>query len=182
VFNYPKVPEVPVALLRSAEIHLLQYLDAAAAADVLERIRKEHPRFDRMDEALFLLAHARGMAGDADRQASVLSELLEKHPKSGRAAKARWILANVHLGQRRYADAEREFRKLLFLAEDRRSAVRARWGVAQSLEGRGDLPRAIEQYETLRNDWEDPGYIDGKIDRLKARSGEPERRREGGDR
>ncbi len=52
VFNYPRVPEVPLALLRSAEIHLLQYLDAAAAADVLERIRKEFPRFERMDEVL----------------------------------------------------------------------------------------------------------------------------------
>jgi hypothetical protein len=54
--------------------------------------------------------------------------------------------------------------------------------VAQSLEGKGDLPKAIEQYETLRNDWDNPGYIAGKIDRMKARSPEPGRRREGGDR
>ena len=180
VFNYPRVSEVPLALLRSAEIHMLQFMDAAAAAGVLERIRKEHPRFDRMDEALFLLAHARAAAGETDRQIAVLVELVENHPRSTRAVEGRWALAYAYLGQRRYADAEREFRKLLFLAGDRRSAVRARWGTAQSLEGRGDLPAAIEQYEALRNDWDDPGYIAGKIERLKARSGEPGRGREGG--
>lgn len=181
-YNYPRAPEVPPALLRSAEIHLLQHMDAASAAGILERIRKEFPRFERMDEVLFLLAHARSVAGEVDRQAAVLDELLEKHPRSRRAGEGRWMLANARLGQRRYADAEREFRKLLFLAEDRRCAARARFGMAQSLEGRGDLPGAIGQYEAIRNDWDDPGYIAGKIQRLKARSAEPGRRKEGGSR
>jgi TolA-binding protein len=182
VFNYPRVSEVPLALLRSAEIHLLQYLDAAAAANDLERIRKEFRRFERMDEVLFLLAQAYNAARDIDRQTAVLAELIERHPKSNRAAEGRWMLAYAFLGQRRYAEAEREFRKLLFLAADRRSATRARWGVAQSLEGRGDLLEAIAQYEALRNDWDDPGYVAGKIARLKARLGNSEAGKERGSR
>ncbi len=181
-YNYPKAPEVPAALLRSAEIHLLQYMDAAAAADDLERIRKGFPGFERTDEALFLLAHSYGAAGNVDRQIAVLAELVERHPRSSRAAEGRWMMAHAFLGQRRYADAEREFRKLLFLAGDRKSAVRARWGVAQSLEGRGDLPAAIGQYEAIRSDWDDPEYLARKIDRLKARAGDPERPKGGTDR
>jgi TolA-binding protein len=170
VYNYPRTAEAPTALLRSAEIHLLQYMDPAAAAGHLERIRKEFPRYERTDEVLFLLAHARSAAGEVDRQIAVLNELVERYPRSGRAAEGRWMLAYACLGQRRYREAEREFRKLLFLAGDRRSAVRARWGTAQALEGSGDLPAAIGQYEALRNDWDDPAYVAGKIERLKARS------------
>ncbi|MEW6721258.1 MAG: tetratricopeptide repeat protein [Thermodesulfobacteriota bacterium] len=182
VFNYPRAAEVPPALLRSAEIHLLQYMDGAAAAGNLERIRREFPGFERMDEALFLLAHAYGAAGEVDRQTAVLAELVERHPRSNRALEGRWMLAHAFQGQRRYADAEREFRKLLFLAPDRKTAVRARWGVAQSLEGMGDLPGAIAQYEALRNDWHDPRYVAEKLQRLKARAGAPERGKERGNR
>jgi TolA-binding protein len=171
VFNYPRASEVPLALLRTAEIHLLQYLDPSSAATDLERVRNGFPRFDRMDEALFLLAHAYSVLEDGERQGRVLSELIERYPKSRRAAEGRWIRAYTFLGQRRYADAEREFRKLLFLAADQRTAAQARWGVAQSLEGRGDLLGAISQYEALRENWDDPRYIAGKIDRLKRRAG-----------
>ena len=79
------------------------------------------------------------------------------------------MLAYALLGQRRYADAEREFRKLLYLSADRAATVRARWGVAQALEGRGDLAGAIAQYESLRGDLDDPKYVAEKIDRLKGR-------------
>jgi TolA-binding protein len=179
VFNYPRASEVPLALLRTAEIHLLQYLDASAAATSLERVRKGFPRFERMDEVLFLLAHAYNALRDGDRQEGVLSELIERYPRSQRAAEGRWMLAYGLLGQRRYTDAEREFRKLLFLAADPGAAAQARWGVAQSLEGRGDLSGAISQYEALRKSWDDPEYIAGKIDRLKDRAGNRVRGMEG---
>src|SRR6266542_32670 len=64
VYKYPRAAEVPRALLSTAEIHLLQYLDPASAAADLERIRKEFPRFEGEDEALFLLARAYGAAGE----------------------------------------------------------------------------------------------------------------------
>lgn len=173
VYNYPRAPEVPRALLRTAEIHLLQYLDPASAAMGLERIRKEFPRFERGDEVLFLLARAYGAAGEAERQGAVLSELAERFPKSNRASEGRWMLAYSLLGQRRYADADREFRKLLYLSADRESTAQARWGVAQSLEGMGDLEGAIAQYEALRGDWGDPAYVAEKIERLKGRLRKP---------
>jgi len=173
VYNYPRASEVPRALLRTAEIHLLQYLDPAAAATDLERIRKEFPRFEGEDEVLFLLARAYSGAGEVDRQAAALSELTERFPKSNRAAEGRWMLAYALLGQRRYADADREFRKLLYLAADRESKVQARWGMAQSLEGMGNFQGAIAQYEALRGDWGDPAYVEEKIVRLSARLRNP---------
>ncbi|TRZ98575.1 MAG: hypothetical protein D4R80_04830 [Deltaproteobacteria bacterium] len=173
VYNYPRAPEVPRALLRTAEIHLLQYFDPSTAAEDLERIRKEFPRYEAEDEVLFLLARAYGGAGEEERQAAALAELIERFPKSKRSAEGRWMLAYALLGQRRYADADREFRRLLYLSTDRDSTVKARWGMAQSLEGMGDLQGAIAQYEALREDADNPEYVTEKIERLKARLRKP---------
>ena len=173
VYNYPRAPEVPRALLRTAEIHLLQYLDPSSAAADLERIRKEFPRFEGEDEVLFLLARAYGGAGEDDRQTAALAELIERFPKSSRAAQGRWMLAYALLGQRRYADADREFRKLLYLSTGRESISKARWGMAQALEGMGDLQGAIAQYEALQGDAGDPGHVAEKIGRLKDRLRKP---------
>jgi hypothetical protein len=41
--------------------------------------------------------------------------------------------------------------------------------MAQALEGMGRLDSAVEQYEAIRNDWEDPAYVAEKIERLKGR-------------
>jgi TolA-binding protein len=173
VYNYPRSSEAPRALMRTAEIHLLQYLDPSSAAADLERIRKEFPRFEGEDEVLFLLARAYGAAGEDERQAAALAELTKRFPKSNRTAEGRWMLAYALLGQRRYADADREFRKLLYLSTEHESTVQARWGMAQSLEGMGDLPGAIAQYEALRGDAGDPAYVTEKIERLKARLRKP---------
>jgi len=173
VYNYPRAPEVPRALLRTAEIHLLQYLDPSSAAADLERIRKEFPRFEGEDEVLFLLGRAYGAAGEDERQAAALAELIERFPKSNRAAEGRWILAYALFGQRRYAEAGREFRKLLYLSTERESTAQARWGVAQSLEGMGDLEGAISQYEALLEVADNPEYVTEKIERLKARLRKP---------
>lgn len=173
VYNYPRASEMPRALLRTAEIHLLQYLDPSMAAADLERIRKEFPRFEGEDEVLFLLARAYGAAGEEQRQAAALAELSERFPKSNRAAEGRWMLAYALLGQRKYADADREFRKLLYLSTEREATVQARWGVAQSLEGMGDLQGAIVQYEALQGDAGDPAYVAEKIRRLKVRLRKP---------
>ena len=173
VYNYPKASEAPRALLRTAEIHLLQYLDPSSATADLERIRKEFPRVEGEDEVLFLLARAYGAAGEVERQAAALAELMKRFPGSNRAAEGRWMLAYALLGQRRYADADREFRKLLYLSTGRESTVQARWGMAQSLEGMGDLPGAIAQYEAVLGETDDPAYVTEKIERLKARLRKP---------
>ena len=173
VFNYPRSSEAPRALLRRSEVHLFQYLDPAAASADLERLRRDFPRFEGTDEALILLARAYGAAGEPERQAAILSELMQRYPDSARAGEGRWMLAYALLGQRRYAEADREFRKLLYLAGDRRSAAQARWGIAQSLEGTGNLAGALAQYEALRGEWEDPEYIRGKIEGLKGRMRKP---------
>jgi TolA-binding protein len=173
VFNYPRAAEAPKAQLRTAEVHLFQYQDPASASAGLERLRKDHPRFEEMDEALFLLARAYGAARDGERQAAVLSELMERYPKSPRVGEGRWMLAYSLLGQRRHAEADREFRKLLYLAADRKTQLQARWGVGQSLEGMGDIAGALAQYEALRGEWDDPGYIEEKIARLSKRMRKP---------
>jgi len=77
--------------------------------------------------------------------------------------------AYVLLAQAQYAEAEREFRKILSLVSDRKEAARARWGIAQAMEGEGDLEAALVQYEAIREDGEDPEFIAKKVERLKKR-------------
>jgi TolA-binding protein len=169
VFNYPRAAEAPRALLRQGEIHLLHFLDYASAAEDLEAIRRRFPRFAETDEVLLLLAKAYAGMPDPPRQTAALSELIGKFPASPRAAEGRWMLAYGYLAQGKFFEAGREFRTLLSLVSDRRAIARARWGMAQALEGQGQLGAAVEQYEAIRNEWEDPAYVAEKIDRLKNR-------------
>ncbi len=169
VFTYPGAAETPRALLRRGEIHLLQFLDYAAAAEDLEAIRRRFSRFPESDEVLLLLAKAYAGMADPARQTAALSELIGTFPDSPRAAEGRWMLAYAYLAQGKFFEAEREFRKLFYLASDRKSIARSRWGMAQSLEGMGQLGAAVAQYEAIRNDGEDPAYVAEKIDRLKNR-------------
>ena len=55
------------------------------------------------------------------------------------------------------------------MVSDRKEAARARWGMAQAREGQGDLAAALLLYEAIREDWEDPAFIAGKVERLKKR-------------
>ena len=168
-FNYPQAAEVPRALTRKGEIRLLQFFDYAAAAADLEIVRKQYPRFEAMDEALFLLAKAYAGQKDPARQYAVLVELVEKHPDSPRAMEARWAAAYALLAQANFAEADREFRKILYLVTDGKQAARARWGIAQALEGQGEFEAALEQYVAIGPDGEDPAFLAEKIARLKKR-------------
>jgi TolA-binding protein len=169
LFNYPRAAEAPEAMMRRGEIHLLHFLDYAAAAEELEMVRRRHPRFARMDEVLLLSAKAYAGASDRPREFAALAELVERFPESSRAAEGRWMLAYALLAEGKFLEADREFRKLSYLATDRKAIARARWGMAQSLEGLGRLSEAVEHYEAIRNDWEDPSYVADKIERLKER-------------
>jgi TolA-binding protein len=176
IFTYPGAAEVPQAYLRKGEIHLLRHSDQAAAVDALEFARRQFPRFERMDEILFLLARAYARGPDPERRTAILSELIETFPDSSREREARWMRAFGYLAQERFAEADREFRKLLYLARDSRETSRAHWGIAQALEGMGDLERALEQYEAVGKDGEDPVHVARRIALLKRRLGAPWRR------
>lgn len=169
LFNYPGSPEVPFALEGRAEIRLFQLFDYPSAVGDLERIRTQYPAFERMDGVMLLLAKAYGGLPDPARQVQVLSELIEQHPDSPHVMEAMWTNAYILLAQERYADAGREFRTILSRASGRREAARARWGIAQAMEGAGNLEAALVQYEAIREEWEDPDFIARKVERLQSR-------------
>lgn len=169
LFNYPRSAEAPRAVIRRAEIRIHQYFDYGAAVADLDLVRRQYPGFAGMDEALLLLGKAYGGLPDPARQATILAEMIERYPESPRAMEARWMSAYALLAQGEYAAADREFRKILFIVTESGSIARARWGIAQAKEGEGDLEAALEQYEAIRGDWEDPTYVDGKVERLKKR-------------
>jgi TolA-binding protein len=128
LFNYPRSPEAPRAVLRRAKIRLFKYFDYAAAVGDLELIRKQYPGFPEMEDVMLLLGKAYGGLSDRARQAKVLSELIDEYPDSPRAMEARWTKAFLLLAEGEYAEADREFRKILFMVSDPKEAARARWG------------------------------------------------------
>ena len=169
LFNYPGSPEAPRAVMRRAEIHLQQFFDYASAVEDLELVRTRYPGFAEMDRVMLLLAKAYQGLSDPARQAKVLSELIERFPNSPRAMEGRWMNAYALLARGQYAQAERAFTEILPLVSDRKEAARVRWGMAQAREGQGDLAAALLLYEEIREDWEDPEFIAGKVERLKKR-------------
>lgn len=169
LFNYPGSPEAPRAVMRRAEIHLQQFFDYATAVADLELVRTQYPGFAEMDRVMLLLAKAYRGLPDPARQAKVLSELVEQYPDSPRAMEGRWMNAYTLLGQEQYAEADREFEKILSLVSDRKEAARARWGMAQAREGQGDFAAALLLYEAIREDYENPEFLAGKVERLKKR-------------
>jgi TolA-binding protein len=169
VYNFPQSKEAPLAILHKGEIRLLQFFSYAKAAEELERLRARYPSFEKMDDALILLARAYGGMEDRERQSAVLASLLARNPDSPRADEARWMRATMLLAQGEYAAAEEAFRRILARAPDRRTAAHAHWGIAQAMEGSENYPGAIREYEAIRKDWEDPKYIREKIERLRKR-------------
>lgn len=169
LFNYPGSPEVPFALKGRAGIRLFHLFDYASAVGDLERIRTQYPAFERMDAVLLLLAKAYGGVPDPARQVQVLSDLIAQHPDSPRVMEAMWTSAYILLAQERYAEADGKFRAILSRVSGRREAARARWGMAQAMEGTGDFEGALAQYEAIRDDWEDPDFIARKVERLQTR-------------
>jgi len=169
LFNYPGSPEAPRAVMHRAEIHLQQFFDYASAVEDLELVRTQYAGFAEMDRVMLLLAKAYRGLPDPARQAKVLSELIERYPKSPRAMEGRWMNAYALLARGQYAEAEQAFEKILPLVSDREEAARVRWGMAQAREGQGDLASALLLYEAIREDWEDPAFIAGKVERLKKR-------------
>jgi TolA-binding protein len=169
LFNYPRSPEAPRAVLRRAKIRLLKFFDYAAAVADLELIRKQYPGFPEMDDVMLLLGKAYGGLSDRARQARALTELIEEYPDSPHAMEARWTQAFLLLAEGKYAEADREFRKILFMVSNPKEAARARWGMAQAREGEGDIDGALSEYEAIREYWEDPDYVAQKVKRLKER-------------
>ena len=174
VYTDPRASEVPRALLRTAEIHLFQYLDLSSAAADLERIREGVPAFEGEDEASLPPRVQYGAAGEDERQAAALAELTERflpqvEPRGGGAMDAGVRAPR----ERRYADADRSSGNPCIFRRSANPRSR-RLGVAQSLEGMGDLQGAIAQYEALRGDAGDLAYVTEKIERLKGVSGSRE--------
>ena len=62
---------------------------------------------------------------------------------------ARWAAAYALLAQGNFPEADREFRKILYLVTDRAAAARARWGIGQALEGQGEIAGALDQYRAI---------------------------------
>lgn len=175
VYNYPGAPEAPRALLAEAKLLLGRLYDPAGAVAAVERIRKEHPSFAGTEEALLVMGRACLALPDPERGAKALTEMLDRYPDSPRRTEARWLLAYVLLSGRRFAEADREFRKLYFLSTEPREKARARWGMGQAMEGVGDAKGALLQYTAIRDDFEDPAWLAGKIERLRRAAAEEAR-------
>jgi TolA-binding protein len=178
VYTYPGAPEAPKALLAEGKLLLGRLYDPGGSVAALNRLLSDYPSFGGREEALLVLGRACVSLPDPDRGKAALTELLDRYPDSPRRKEARWLLAYVLLSGRRFAEADREFRKLYFLSTEPKEKARARWGMGQAMEGVGDVKGALVQYQAIRGDFEDPAWVAAKIERLRKTAAE-EARQEG---
>ena len=110
------------ALRRSADLRV-RLVDAGSADEVelqkaitnYQRLLAEFPNNPDNDRALYQLARAYQLAGDADQAIASLAQLSKQYPESARAGDALFRVAELLYQHERYAEAEPEYRAIVNL-------------------------------------------------------------------
>ena len=119
--KYPTGPRAPQTMFRLGEAYFetAKYygqLDQASrvslyvqkATGVLEKLRQLHPYYERIDEALLVLASTYLENGDQGKAGPVLAEIADRFPKSPIMEQAAFLLGDYYYERGRFPQA-REF-------------------------------------------------------------------------
>jgi tetratricopeptide (TPR) repeat protein len=93
--------------------------DAAAQAKAREAVAayqellRDYPDYAARDAALYQLARASEVAGDADAAMAALDELVLRHPRGAHADEAQFRRGEVFFSAKRYAEAEKAYAAVL---------------------------------------------------------------------
>lgn len=117
--KYAGSPRVPDSLYRLGEAHFeaAKYFEAMGdkarssyhvgrALTALETLRKDHSSYQRLDEALFVLANSYIQTQQMDQAGSVLAEISEKYPKSPILKDASLLLGDYYFSKQQFARAD----------------------------------------------------------------------------
>jgi cellulose synthase operon protein C len=110
--DYPQAAELPDALLAAARLHDERQQDREAE-ELLARLVKDHPNYARLDAALYTRAW---VALDLQRETDAVrhfATLHKDHRESRFWADATYRLADLHVRQRRMAEATALLEELL---------------------------------------------------------------------
>ncbi|PPE73281.1 hypothetical protein C3942_13480 [Solimonas fluminis] len=129
--QYDRLQELPdidpairaEALRRSADLRIRlaesgSTMDAAElgkAVQAYRRLLAEQPDYVRADRVLYQLARASEMLGDEAQAIASLRRLGQEHPQSVRRADAQFRAAELLYRDRRYAEAETQYREVVAL-------------------------------------------------------------------
>jgi CHAT domain-containing protein len=144
---------VSLCCMGAAMGQLRRFGAALTCAERSEALARKANQTDRIAEALYLLAHARQLAGDWEGSAIAARESLtiyERIGSSANALKVRSLLARALTHLKRFDEAERELALVFRDACAARNRLRALFTLTELAElkrERGDIHGAIVQYE-----------------------------------
>jgi len=86
---------------------------AREAVAAYQELLHDYPAYAARDAALYQLARASEVAGDADAAMAALDELVLRHPQGARADEAQFRRGEVFFSAKRYAEAEQAYAAVL---------------------------------------------------------------------
>ena len=128
---------------------LLNAGDSTRADEQLERFVREFPDSERVPVALMLrgkIAIGGARYGEAVER---FQEVMAMRPGDEREAEARYYIARARIAAHRYADARDQLVLAIEQARTRKRRFQAAFLLGESLRREGDLPAALETYESL---------------------------------
>lgn len=159
VEKYPQGPRVGQSMFRLGEAYFetakyYQQLGQASrvslyaqrAVQVLEKLRTLHPNYERIDEALLVLASTYLENSDAGKAGPILAEIADRFPNSPIMEQAAFLLGDFYFERGRYPQARRFYEKA---AEIEKSKTYAHYKLAW-VAIKENLPGvALKHFETV---------------------------------
>ncbi len=128
---------------------LLNAGDSTRADEQLDRFVREFPGSDRIPDALMLRGKIALGGTRYEEAVARFQEVLEKRPGDEREAEARYHIARARLEAHRFPEARDQLAQAIEQARTRKLKFQASFMLGESLRREGDLPAALEIYESL---------------------------------
>jgi TolA-binding protein len=116
------------------------------AVNILEQLRELHPHYDRIDEALLVLASTYLENGDQGKAGPVLAEIADRFPNSPIMDQASFLLGDFYFERGRYPQA-RQFYEKATLKE--KSRAYAHYKLAWVSIKESQPAKALQHFETV---------------------------------
>ncbi|HSW13146.1 MAG TPA: tetratricopeptide repeat protein [Solimonas sp.] len=175
IAQYEKILQLPAApavraeaLRRSADLRL-RLVEAggeaapeqlAKAMSAYRQLLAEQPDYVRADRVLYQLARASSLAGEEEQAIASLRQLGQRHPQSARRGDALFRAAELLFRERRYAEAEPQYREVVALGESSPLFDTAQYKYGWSLYQQGKHEQALPVFLAVLERALPPGALD----------------------
>ncbi|MCA9039478.1 MAG: tetratricopeptide repeat protein [Planctomycetaceae bacterium] len=148
ITDFPQHEKVSAAELYLG-LSLVKEQKLTEARDQLRPYAEKYPDSKYLPDALYQLAEASYLLNDYETATTDFQVMLEKFPQHALAEWALTYLGNSELKLKKFEEAGNHFQQVLKQFPQGRMMSDAKFGLAQALEGEGQLDNAVEAYRAI---------------------------------